>query len=361
MAVYNYKLELTTHQLERIAAANGFADMYFMDAKRVGYRDGKDLYLLLSYDANKDVYIVGKAVVDYDKAGNSRIDFEPMPDFSSADRAAAYDAFHTLADSGKLTPDLSRTRESLLDPGASALNHPDRVVMAKVRDAMRANPDNRDTSVVIQYLDSLAGRNPSFAKSWAAYRSLSDAPGNLEKGIAELMKQQGGRYIDESRAVREGKYAAGGRAPQDEYDDVIEDVLNGWDIADTPQDGVTLPADALEQIEAALKAYDPSLDQTGVQDIIETYFEHSVSGGPGEETTVGDIEDEAFELGMDGFPDEDVQHRLAQKHGLSRGEIGNILAYESRASVKGILREASKPVQQDKLASWYKKSFKESY
>lgn len=239
--------ELTPGQLERIAVSSGYNPMTFLDAKRIGYRNGNPLYLLLSYDNNEDEYIVGKAEISRGKDATSRIDFDGNPDFFSASRAEAYDAFHTLADGGKLT---------------------------------------------------------------------------------------------------EGKYAAGGRALQDDYDDIIEDVLSGWDVGDTLHDGMTLPTDALEQIEAALKAHDPSLGQTDVQDIIETYFEHSgaLTGAPGNDATVGDIEDEAFELSMSGFPDEDVQHRLAQKHGLSRGEVRNILAYESKVSAKSSLRESSEKI-----------------
>lgn len=95
--------ELTTHQLERIAASSGYNPMTFLDAKRIGYRNGNPLYLLLSYDNDEDEYIVGKAEISRGKDAMSRIDFDGSPDFFSASRVEAYDAFHTLADGGKLT------------------------------------------------------------------------------------------------------------------------------------------------------------------------------------------------------------------------------------------------------------------
>lgn len=222
--------ELTPGQLERIAVSSGYNPMTFLDAKRIGYRNGNPLYLLLSYDNNEDEYIVGKAEISRGKDATSRIDFDGNPDFFSASRAEAYDAFHTLADGGKLT---------------------------------------------------------------------------------------------------ESKYAAGGRALQDDYNDIIEDVIAGWDVSGMTS-GNMLP---LDQIKAALQNYDSGLTLEDIHDIIDTYFDYSPASAAVSEPTIGELEAEAQELAMEGWPEEDVNQRLAQKHGMDKDTIKKIRAYESSEKI----------------------------
>lgn len=172
------------------------------------------------------------------------------------------------------------------------------------------------------------GRNIGYNTLEKVYQALEARGFSFPEEELEEAATRGGTKVKESRSTG-GKYAAGGRALQDDYYDIIEDVIAGWDVSGMTS-GNMLP---LDQIKAALQNYDSGLTPEDIHDIIDTYFDYSSESAAASEPTIGELEAEAQELAIEGWPEEDVNHRLAKKHGMDKDTIEKIRAYESSEKI----------------------------